>query len=736
MQAAMDRLAKVLDRRRWLVVAAWLAVLLAAVPFAARQTDHLTSGGFVVPGSGSETVDRSLADFDRAQRDSLAVVLAQRPGSGAGDVRAAVDRVDRAAARLDHVELSDEVAAQARRQAGRGPIVVAALDVNGTQDQLSDLAVDMREAVGAGEGPQSGVQPYLVGQQALWAGMQDLSKEDLAAAETTGFPIVLLILLAVFGSLAAAALPLVLGFASVGITGAGIFFLSQATDMSVFVTNVASMIGIGVAVDYSLFVLARYREEMRAGREPAEARRIALRTSGLAVVFSGVTVMISLGGLFLVDSTTIRSMAMGAILVVAISILAATTLLPALITLLGKRAYVRGRPAVLTGRVLRSLGRRSRRPVSTLDVRADFWTRWTERVTRRPVLAAMASAGVLLVLAIPALSLEFGDGALRQFPEDNETRVGSELAAKALGPGTAGPAQVVVRLEEGTASDPANRRALADYSARLRRDREVARVSGPVASEDGRAALLAAAPRHDPESTEARAMVDRLRAQGLEGADVRVGGATASVEDFTDQVSGSMWKIALFVLLFSYLVLLFLLRSLLLPLKAVVMNLLSLAAAYGVLVAVFKYGWIDGFLGFESLGYVNTMTPPLLLAIVFGLSMDYEVFLLSRIRERYDATRDNKLAVAQGLRASAATISSAALIMVAVFAVFAGTGVPSIKEIGVGLAVAIALDATLVRLVLVPATMELMGRWNWWLPRPLERVLPHAGFEGSPARAG
>ena len=195
-----------------------------------------------------------------------------------------------------------------------------------------------------------------------------------------------------------------------------------------------------------------------------------------------------------------------------------------------------------------------------------------------------------------------------------------------------------------------------------------------------------------------------------------------------------MWKIALFVLAFSYLILLVLLRSVLLPLKAVLMNLLSVGAAYGVLVAVFQWGWLDGFAGFQSLGYINTMTPPLLLAIVFGLSMDYEVFLLSRIRERYDATGDTRKSVAQGLAASAATISSAALIMVAVFAVFAGTGVPSIKEIGLGLAVAIALDATIVRLVLVPATMEIMGHWNWWLPRPLDRVLPHTDFEAPQPR--
>jgi RND superfamily putative drug exporter len=354
-------------------------------------------------------------------------------------------------------------------------------------------------------------------------------------------------------------------------------------------------------------------------------------------------------------------------------------------------------------------------------------------------VAAAASTAVLLTLAIPALSLDVGEGALRQFPEGNETRVGAELAAAKLGAGSAGPTQVVATFRDGTARDPANRAAVADYASAIGRDPEVARVAPPRHSRDGRATLLSVIPRHDPESPAATAMVDRLRAGGDRGeglarvADVDVGGSTASVTDFRDLVSGSMWKIALFVLAFSYVVLFLLLRSVLLPLKAILMNLLSVGAAYGVLVAVFQYGWIDGFLGFESLGYINTMTPPLVLAIVFGLSMDYEVFLLSRIRERYDATGDTRTAVAEGLARSASTITSAALIMVAVFAVFAGTGVPSIKEIGVGLAVAIALDATLVRLVLVPATMEIMGRWNWWLPRPVARVLPDAGFEASGA---
>ena len=739
MQAAMDRLTAFLERRRWLVLGAWVAVLLAALPFAARQTDNLTSGGFAAPGSGSAAVDRALEDFEGVQRESLAVVVAQREGASEADVRAAIDRADAAAAKLPHAELSDRAEAAAKADVGRSPIAVALLDVTGDFNETADLATDLRTEVGAGDGPKDGVETYLVGQQALWAGMQDLSKEDLAAAEATGFPIVLLILLAVFGSLAAAALPLALGLVSVLITGAAIYFLSQAIAMSVFVTNMASMIGIGVAVDYSLFVLARYREEIRGGAVPQVARRIAMRTSGVAVAFSGVTVMLSLAGLFLVNSTTLRSMALGAIVVVAVSILAAVTFLPVMIRLLGRRAHTRGRVVGALPRLAASLHLRRRVSANPASRDSGFWQRWTDRVTHRPVGSAALSAAVLLTLAIPALSLQVGEGALRQFPEGNETRVGAELAAKRLGPGSAGPTQIVATFDRGGARDAGNRAALADYARALRQDPEVARIARPEYSRDGRAALLAVIPRHDPESRAATQMVERLRVGADRGdglarvADVDVGGSTASVTDFRELVSGSMWKIALFVLAFSYLVLFLLLRSLLLPLKAILMNLLSVGAAYGVLVAIFQYGWIDGFLGFESLGYLNTMTPPLVLAIVFGLSMDYEVFLLSRIRERYDATGDTRTAVAQGLARSASTISSAALIMVAVFAVFAGTGVPSIKEIGVGLAVAIALDATLVRLVLVPATMEIMGRWNWWLPRPVARLLPQTGFEASGA---
>ena len=732
MQTLMLRLDGFVRRRRRWVLAAWLGLLLAAAPFAARQSENLSGGGFGAPGSQSQAVADALdrGEFPGVQRTGLAAVLVPRDGATPDALRAAAAEVADAASTVALVEMAAGArrqAAQAFRAADRPVILPLRADVN--EDDATGVAADLRKELGLGEESGGPVAIHLVGQGALWAGMQDLSKRDLQSAEVIGFPIILLILLGVFGSLAAASLPMALGFVSVLVTGALIWAVSQAMDMSVFVTNMASMIGIGVAVDYSLFVLARYREEIRGGHDPVQARARAMRTSGLAVVFSGVTVIVSLAGLWMIDSNAIRSMALGAILVVAVSLLGSATLLPALIHLLGRRAYARSRTFLVLELVRRSRARR--RPGSTrpgVPPRPEFWERWTGAVMRRPIVAAVASSAVLLTLAVPALSLDFGSGALRQFPEGNETRVGFEAAASVTEPGEATKLRVVVR---------GDREAAGRVREAVAADPGVARVDEVVRSRDGRGSLIVATPSIDAESDAAHAMVRRLRAGLPERAGpdaaIEVGGVTAAQEDFTDLVSGSMWKVLLFVLGLSYLVLLVLLRSVVLPLKAAVMNLLSVGAAYGVLVAVFQWGWIDGFLGFESPGYIDTLVPPLVLAVVFGLSMDYEVFLLSRIRERFDATGDNRRAVAEGLAGSARTITSAALIMVAVFAVFVGTGVPSIKEIGLGCAVAIALDATLVRLVLVPAAMELMGKWNWYLPAPLRRVLPRSSFEELPA---
>ena len=595
--------------------------------------------------------------------------------------------------------------------------------------------MELREDLAPGK-TSDGVTPYLVGQPAAWAGLQELSKEDLESAEATGFPIVALILITAFGSLAAAALPLALGFVAVIVTGAVIYLLSFSMEMSVFVTNMASMIGIGVAVDYSLFVLARYREEVRSGRSADEAREAALSTSGLAVAFSGMAVIISLAGIWMVDNQALRSMALGAMIVVAIAIIAAIVLLPTLISLLGHRVEAGG----IAWRVTRffkrhTIGRR-RRPGSTdPNGESAFWQRWTDRVMRRPVVSVVLSAGTLLFLAIPVLSMETGTGALSQFPEDHDVTVGVELLAESSG-GGADPIRVLAELDE-SASPAAEESALLALFAVT----SAATARSPASPSGSR--RKAARPCFWTCSRRARAtttrrfhLVERLRTETVPdselvalGATAQVGGETARILDVRDLISGSMWKIILFILGLSFVMLTLMLRSLLLPLKAVIMNLLSIGAAFGVLVVVFQWGWFDGFLGFQSTGALDTINVPLIVAVVFGLSMDYEVFLLSRIRERYEKHGDNRRAVAEGLASSAPTISSAALIMVAVFTVFVFTGVPSIKEIGLGNAVAIALDATLVRLVLVPATMQLMGKWNWWIPAWLDRRLPHLGFE-------
>jgi len=432
----------------------------------------------------------------------------------------------------------------------------------------------------------------------------------------------------------------------------------------------------------------------------------------------------------MVDNQALRSMALGAMTVVAVSILTATTLLPALIAMLGDRVMPGGIVARARRFVKYSVLRRPR-PVAAVGGSEGpaFWDRWARRVMARPWVAVTGAAGTLLFLASPVLSLETGTTALEQFPKNSDVRVGNELAAQQLG-GGADPVQIVASF-----SGAPDRAAVRSFSRELSAQSGISSVAPPAYAADS--VLIEATPRADSDSPAATALVERLRddfvpSSGLAAlaGSVDVGGETARTDDVRAQISGSLWRIIGFVLALSFLVLMVMLRSLLLPLKAVLMNLLSIGAAFGVLVAIFQWGWLDGILGFESLGALDTINVPLIFAIVFGLSMDYEVFLMSRIRERYLRHGDNERAVAEGLSSSARTISSAALIMSSVFAVFVLTGVPSIKELGLGSAIAIALDATLVRLILVPAAMTLMGKWNWWMPSWLDRLLPELSFEG------
>ncbi len=729
----MASLAGFLARRRWWVVAAWVITVIVAAPMAAKQTEHLSGGGFDAPGSESAAVETATAkEFTAQQGGRLALVFEPAAGATPEQASAAVDQVAIEVAATGKATLPPEGARGAKAQLAAGQAAIVPVETAGDADELVDTAADIRDRIAPGDS-LDGVTPYLVGQPAMWAALSEVSREDLETAEIQGFPIVALILIAVFGSLAAASLPLALGAVAVTVTGAIIYLLSQQMEMSVFVTNMASMLGIGVAVDYSLFILARFRESVRAGNGSAAARAEALATSGVAVTFSGLAVIISLAGLWMVENQALRSMALGAMIVVAIAILVAVTLLPSLIRILGHRVEAGGIAwSVLSA--FRRLWRRPRRRGSTNPDRVTFWQRWTYAVMRRPVVSVVAVSAILLTMAIPVLSMKTGNGAIRQFDQESDARVGTELAARVSG-GGADPVRVLATFDEGTPSDRANAAAIADFSRLAAADPEVKGVAAPV--ERGDQALIDVATK--AEAAESQASLDlvaRLRDRTVPDsvlasvATVDVGGEPARVVDTRDQINGSIWKIIVFVLAFSYVVLMLMLRSIVLPLKAVLMNLLSIGAAYGVLIVVFQWGWLDGFLGFESLGALDTLTPPLVLAVVFGLSMDYEVFLLSRIKERYDLHGDNRRAVAEGLASSAQVISSAALIMVSVFGVFVLTGVPSIKQLGLGNAVAIAIDATLVRLILVPAAMQLLGSWNWWLPGWLDRILPHVGLEG------
>jgi uncharacterized membrane protein YdfJ with MMPL/SSD domain len=666
---ALGRLAGVVSRRRRAVFAAWLALLAAGGWFSLHQNDFLSGGGWEVPGSPSLRVADAVEHDFPAVTTPVFTVFVQ-----GGDVQRRVADVRRIVGDLPRVRVGTPLY---RRGAALVPVTYTGKTSNAIDEAttLRHHLVDRTTKV--------------IGEPAIWSNFQTVSKHQLARGEELGFPLILLILLAGFGTVVAAVAPMALGFAAVFLSGAVIYGLSRSFEISVYVTNMASMVGIGVAVDYSLFIVSRFRRELHEGAPRDEALARALRSSGTAVVFSGAAVVVSLGALFAIDVNALRSMAVGAIVVVCISMLASITLLPAMLAAVGTRVDRLRLPL----------------PWRTTESGSDaFWSGWARRVMRRPVTGFAVGAGIMLALAIPFFWMQTFNRGLDELPANAEVRVATEQAQRLVGPGFGAPVHVLT-------SDPTVARRIAHIPG-------ISHVAPPVRSADGSQWLVDATLSVPVESTAARDIVDRIHAAA---PDATLGGSTVFDRDVAHAIFGGLWKMLLVVLAACYVVLLLLLRSVLLPLKAVLMNLLSVGAAYGVLVAVFQWGWLD-WTGYHSPGYVETVVPALVLAVTFGLSMDYEVFLLTRIRERWLEHGDNERAVAEGLVRSARIITSAALVMVAVFFAFVVAGAPSLKELGAGLGVAILLDATLVRLLIVPSAMRLLGAWNWWIPQPLARL--------------
>ena len=688
-ERAIRALARFVGRHRRAVVAAWVVLLLASLWPSSHQTTRLTDGGWEVPGSASEIANQRLATFPNIGSVRLAVFV---EGDAPRTARAALARARTRAAEVALVQPG------ALRSLGPRQFLLP-LIYHGSTDKRVEVATQLRRAVVSNA---DGASVRVVGTPAVWSNFSEVSKRQLARAEMLGFPLILIVLLAAFGTVVASLAPLLLGMVCVVVTGAVVYLLAGAIDMSVYVTNVASMIGIGVAVDYSLFVVSRYRRELHDGRSVEEAGQRAMASAGTAAVFSGATVVISLASMLVIDINAVRSIAIGAMIVVSIAVLATATLLPALLVIAGRRI---DRLPV-------------RRPGRRQDSR-EFWERWTSRVMRRPGRALIGGAAVLLLLAAPALALRTENHGLEQLPRDAEVRRAMDRVAQLAGPGALAPISVVT-------SDRVTAQRIA---TRLRRVPGIASATPPIAAPDRSRFLVEAVQTDDAESDAGRATYRRASAvaQAIapRGVEVVLGGTTAFDLAIDHRLSSDLPLLILLVLAGSYLVLALVLRSAVLPLKAVLMNLLSISAAYGVLVAVFQWGVLD-WTGYQSPGHLDTTVPTLVLAVSFGLSMDYEVYLLTRIRELYDGGASNEQAVASGLATSARTITAAAFVMVGVFGAFAIAGAPVLKELGVGLAVAVGLDATIVRLLIVPAAMRLLGDWNWW---------PHPGAAAAPVPA-
>jgi uncharacterized membrane protein YdfJ with MMPL/SSD domain len=694
-------------RRPRAVIAAWAIAIVVAAPFAARLAGELKASTDAIPGSPSERVFRDLA---------------RHFGTGAGfvfpatltssDVPISDPRFAAAAAQLErslsgagmhgvrHYWNTRDTLLLGRN--ARSALLLVTPDAETFFD--AEAAVGhIREAV-RNAGLDSAFTVDLTGMISMFHDLDTSSSDDLVRAERIGIPLTVLVLVAVFGASIAAGLPILLALASSTVTLAVLFGLSRVLPVSVFAQNVVTMVGLGVGVDYALLLISRVREERSAGQSVRNAVASAAEGAGHAVLVSGVAVSIGFLALFLVNVRFLHTVALGGVAVVATAVLATITLLPAVLILLGDKV---------------NWPRRMVRARST----GAGWSRWAHEAMRRPWRYLIPALLVLAIFVQPARRLTAWNPGPSDLDPTMEARRGFDILEREFAAGWMGPVVLLIESRDGTAvMNPRRASALVAMQARLAADPRIALARPGGVSADGRALVMIALPRSSPQSRESLQLVRDLRDGSwadarAAGLDVRVGGFGAGIIDFDDELFGALRRVIPMVLVVTFIVLAAVFRSVLIPLKAIVMNLLAVLASYGFLVLVFQDGIGAGMIGLVPPGGLNSFIVLMLFTILFGLSMDYEVFLLSRVREEYERTGDNAAAVAGGLAHTGGLITSAALIMVVLFGSFGFTRLTATREFGLGLAFAVALDATLIRVVLVPILMGLMGRANWWMPR-------------------
>jgi RND superfamily putative drug exporter len=737
--ASLGRLAV---RRRWWIVAAWLAILAVAIPIAPNVGGALRAGGFILDDLESARAKSLLqAELDAPPSAIVVVYHSDTLRAGSAEFEAAAAEAIRAVPSAPYVVrvFSHTLAPRQVSADGRTAYDVVFLSIAPDDSPAALPGIVERLA------HPPGIAVEVAGGPAFYGDVQTVSESDLQRSEIISLPLAAIALLLVFGSVVAAGVPLVVGGAAVVVALAAIFGIASVTPMSIFVLNLATLLGLGLGVDYSLLMTSRFREEL-AGRDPNEPDRVAnavvatVATAGRAVFFSGLTVLLGLIGLVLFEFMILRSVGIAGAVVVFLACVSALTLLPAILAIVGTR-----------------IDALALRRVTPVDDPNGPWARLARWVMRRPIAVLVPTLAILLLLGSPFLHVRFNAPDSTILPPSVPSRAAFDRLAGAFGEGEFAPLALAIRTD-GPATSADNIATLYDYSRRLAADPRVTRVDSLVdvdprlrldqyqllyADPNGPrdrfvATALNATTKGDltaftvytpfgPNREEGRALVADLRSgRGSlalpAGMRLLVGGGAADVTDVVGRVAADFPRTALFIVVTTYLVLFLLLRSVVLPAKALVMNTLSIVASFGALVWIFQDGNLSALLGFQPLGFVETTQPVILFCVLFGLSMDYEVFLLSRMKEVWDRTGDNQEAVARGLERSGRIVTSAALIVVVVAGSFAFADIVLIKALGIGMALAVALDATVVRALLVPATMRLLGNWNWWVPGRLRRL--------------